>query len=146
MALAAFEHIKLRLDAVQRVLATLADNPRYVEHVARHASTLRKLLNSAQLLREIKGDDDKALQLTNRISGIGLPADVEADLVGSLHEAMQQGIHRNYRPFQNYTSIHAYLSQRKWEHLMSKTVKKCAKLFELTSFSIVLGLHTYLRS
>ena len=142
MATLTFDHILLRMDAVCRVLTTLVDSPHYAEHVARHASTLRKLINSAELFREIKGDDAKAAQLVDRIKGMSLPGDVEADLVERMLELMQPSRHRNYRGFQNWVHVYLYISECKWEHLLSETTKKSVKLFELVSFFILLGLYT----
>ena len=142
MATPTFDHILLRMDAVCRVLTTLVDSPHYAEYVARHAATLRKLFNSAELFREIKGDDAKAAQLVDRIKGMSLPGDVEADLVERMLELMQPSRHRNYRGFQNWVHVYLYISECKWEHLMSETTKKSVKLFELVSFFILLGLYT----
>lgn len=142
MATPTLDHIVLRMDAVCRVLKTLVDSPHYAEHVARHASTLRKLINSAELLREIKNDDAKASQLIDRIKGMSLPGDVEADLVERMLELMQPSRNRNYRGFQNWVNVYLYISESKWEHLLSDATKKSVKLFELVSFFIMLGLYT----
>ena len=139
MGTPAFDHAMLRVGAVQQVLASLADSLQYADHVARQAMTLRTIINNPKLRCEIKGNDDKMLQLTSALQGLNVPADVEADLVALLQDSICD--QRFFRPFQNYTSVHAYLSQRMWDRLLLSG-DKISKLNELMTFLLMIGLST----
>ena len=145
VAMAAFDHVVARLQAVQRVLTSLAGAPAYSMHVSRHAATLRQLLTSAELLREMRSANEKMVELVDHVHAVGFPADVEADLVGTLHDRVMDGAASGKGSgggFQDYTLGFNYIGPKRWEYLVSKGFTKSAKLSTLISFFVSLGLTT----
>jgi hypothetical protein len=93
--------------------------------------TLRRVLGARQLLSEIKGRDDMVQSLAEAIQDLRVPGDVEADLLGFLHELVHTNEQRpRYRAFQNYSAVYAYLSQALWNIMMSMDAK-AGKVFDL---------------
>ena len=138
--MAAFDHVVSRLRAVQRVLGALAGSESFGLHVARHASTMRQMLGSSELARCLKGDDEKMVALLEAIQVAGFPADVEADLYGTVHETAMSG-KRSGTGFQDYTLGFTYIGPQRWEYFMNPKISKSAKLFSLLAFFQSIGLN-----
>jgi hypothetical protein len=137
--MAAFEHAMLRLAAVRNVMNSIRGGENFLVHVRQHVKTLRAIFRDRFFIRELKEDSDKTTQATTAIIDLGLPGDVEADLLGNLLDTVNADGQRHNQQLQDYIAAPKYLSPDMWESIGEGGVK-AALVYMFIEFLMSIGL------
>jgi hypothetical protein len=136
----AFDNAMLRLGAVGQVMNSIRATENFLAHVRLHVRTLRCIFRDKFFIRELKGNGDKTAHITTAIIDLGLPSDVETDLLNNLlDEVNADGQKIRNQQLQDYVSLPNYPSQAMWGCLGEDGLR-AAKAYRFIAFLISIGL------